>query len=114
MKATDEMLSAACQKSPNLIREHVREIVQAALDANTFLSNSKQENLKSPKHQYTIPSGEWVLPAIVKTMFGFSNNQLQKYRSTGLMLEGVHFLKNPANRIVYSPKAINAWMGGKL
>jgi len=111
VKATDEMLSAACQKSPNLIRGHVREIVQAALDANVLLSNLNEEHSKSINIQ--LPAGEWVLPTIIKAMFGFTIDQLQKYRTNGIMIEGVHFIKNPANRLVYSPKAINAWMGGK-
>lgn len=33
MKATDKMVDAACKKAPNLTREHVRDIVQTALDA---------------------------------------------------------------------------------
>jgi len=30
------------------------------------------------------------------------------------MLEGVHYRRNPAKRIVYSITTINSWMSGEL
>ncbi len=56
--------------------------------------------------------GRWVLENIVSQIFGFTRDQLQKYRQSGLMLSGVHFRKNPAGRIVYNVEAINNWQEG--
>jgi len=60
----------------------------------------------------TIEPGEWVLPSIITARFGINEPSLKKYRYCGLWLEGIHFIKNPANRIVYSPRAIDLWMSG--
>lgn len=56
--------------------------------------------------------GRWVLENIITQIFGFTRDQLQKYRAGGLMLDGVHFTKNPAGRIVYNVEAINNWQEG--
>lgn len=57
--------------------------------------------------------GRWVMGKIVSVMFGFSKDQLEKYRNQGQWLEGRHFRKNPVNRYVYNVEAINNWMEGK-
>lgn len=57
--------------------------------------------------------GKWVNKALIKQMYGFTEDQLKKYRA-GLWLEGKHFRKNPANTLVYSPEQIDRWMEGKF
>lgn len=56
---------------------------------------------------------KWVLESVCCAVFGFSKSQLYHYRSSGLMAEGLHFTKNPANRYVYCIAEIERWMEGK-
>jgi len=63
----------------------------------------------SPTHDV-----DWVHECVLRNLFGFTTDQLQKYRANGLMLEGVHYRRNPAKRIVYSISTINSWMSGEL
>lgn len=58
--------------------------------------------------------GEWFRPDLLPYIFGISVEAARKYRSGGLWLEGKHWRTDPANRIVYSRQAIEAWMGGTL
>lgn len=58
-----------------------------------------------------LAAGEWVHQCVIETMFGFTKDQLKKYLA-GSWLEEKHWRRNPANRIVYNPKAIGSWMGG--
>ena len=60
-----------------------------------------------------VQSGEWVQDAIIKAMFGFTDDQLKKDRS-GQWLEEREWRKNAANRIVYNVQAINNWMAGRV
>ena len=46
MKATEQMIDAACLASPTLQREHIAGIVQAALDADTNLSQMEHVQLR--------------------------------------------------------------------
>jgi len=62
----------------------------------------------------TTASADWVHECVLRNLFGFTTDQLQKYRANGLMLEGVHYRRNPAKRIVYSITTINSWMSGEL
>ena len=57
--------------------------------------------------------GRWVLEKIMYQIFGFTKDQLYRYRAEGVMLEGIHYIKNPAKRIVYNVEAVNNWMEGK-
>lgn len=66
-----------------------------------------------PQHIVMLQPGEWVLEKVAFQIWGFSKDQLYIYRKNGLMLEGVHYKKNPANRYVYCVDAINKWMAGK-
>ena len=76
------------------------------------MSSTNQTNQNN--HKFSLSPGRWVLENIVSAAFGFTKDQLQKYRAKGLMLEGVHYRKNPANRIVYCIDAINDWQEGKI
>jgi hypothetical protein len=67
---------------------------------------------KNVVHQ--LQPAKWVLESVCCTVFGFTKAQLYHYRTSGLMAEGVHFTKNPANRYVYCIPAIERWMEGKL
>lgn len=60
-----------------------------------------------------ITPGRWVLAPVIVTMFGFTKDQLKKYRA-GAWLYGKHYTRNPANTMVYNPDAISDWMEGKL
>jgi hypothetical protein len=67
-----------------------------------------QQNIKQTAHaNYPV---SWVLEKILNNLFGFTRDQIQKYRANGLWCEGIHFRRNPANRIVYNIIAINDWM----
>mgnify|MGYP000612557000 FL=1 len=57
-----------------------------------------------------IKPGKWVLEKLAYQIWGFTKDQLQKYRADGMMLEGVHYMKNPAKRIVYNVNAVDNWM----
>jgi len=70
--------------------------------------------MKQQQTTYKLQAGEWVLENVIRLCFGFSTDQLQKYRKSGLMAEGIHFRRNPAKRIVYNITAINAWMAGEI
>ena len=68
---------------------------------------------KEQIHIQLIP-GEWFRQELLTPVFGISKEAARKYRSNGLWLEDKHWRKDPANRIVYSMKAINQWLGGEL
>ncbi len=59
-------------------------------------------------------SAAWFRGDLLPSVFGISAEAARKYRSGGLWLEGKHWRTDPANRIVYSRQAIEAWMGGEL
>lgn len=61
MKATEQMIDAACQASPTLQREHVVGIVQAALDADTNLSQMEYVDLRQ---QCSLSAGDRFLQDI--------------------------------------------------
>jgi len=69
--------------------------------------------INSKKTNIFLKPGTWVHQKIIEQMFGFTEDQLKKYR-TGQWLEGKHWTKNPANRITYNTLTIDAWMGGEL
>jgi hypothetical protein len=54
--------------------------------------------------------GKWILEKLAYQIWGFTRDQLQKYRADGIMLEGVHYRKNPVGRIVYNVAAVDSWM----
>lgn len=68
----------------------------------------------SDKDPMMVYPGEWFRQELLMPTFGISTEAARKYRSGGLWLEGKHWRWDPANRIVYSRKAIEAWMEGKL
>jgi len=65
------------------------------------------------KIEYQTHPGAWFRQELLMPIFGISTEAARKYRSGGLWLEGKHWRKDPANRIVYSRKAIEVWMEGK-
>ena len=83
---------------------------EITLDQDTLAMTLKRIESKCSMH--IVEPGEWVLPTIITARYGINEPSLKKYRYTGLWLEGVHFIRNPANRIVYSPRAIDSWMSG--
>ncbi|MFG5861773.1 DNA-binding protein [Metapseudomonas sp. CR1201] len=60
-----------------------------------------------------ISPGAWFRQELLFHTFGISTEAARKYRSGGLWLEGKHWRWDPAGRIVYNKKAIEAWMEGK-
>jgi len=59
-------------------------------------------------------AGAWFRQELLPAVFGITTEAARKYRSNGLWLEGKHWRKDPANRVVYSRQAIEAWMAGEL
>jgi len=66
------------------------------------------------KLDFNITPGAWFRQELLFPVFGISSEAARKYRSGGQWLEGRHWRKDPANRIVYNRREIEAWMGGKL
>ncbi len=64
------------------------------------------------KNQTEIKSADWVLEALCCHIFGFSKAQLYHYRTSKKFVEGIHYARNPANRISYCVPAIECWMSG--
>lgn len=60
-----------------------------------------------------IETANWVLERTCCKLFGFTKAQLYHYRKSGAFVEGVHYARNPLNRITYCVPAINDWMAGK-
>lgn len=71
------------------------------------------QKIEQHTHIHVAP-GEWVRQDLLQPVFGISTEAARKYRTRGLWKEGVHWKWDPANVIVYSPKAIGAWLGGKI
>ena len=65
------------------------------------------------QHTTQINSAQWVLERLCCDLFGFSKAQLYHYRATGKFAEGIHYARNPANRITYCVAAIEQWMAGR-
>ena len=63
--------------------------------------------------EYQVHPGSWFRQELLLPIFGISTEAARKYRSNGLWLEGKHWRKDPANRVVYSRQAIEKWMEGK-
>ncbi|MCP1651550.1 DNA-binding protein [Pseudomonas nitroreducens] len=51
---------------------------------------------------------------LLKPIWDLSTDAAKKYRLAGVWLEGKHWRKDPANRVVYCFKAIDEWLEGKL
>ena len=66
-----------------------------------------------PVQHIAITPETWVYGALLFPLFGFSEEAAKKYRDRGLWLEGVHWRKNAANRIVYNRIEINKWMASQ-
>lgn len=66
-----------------------------------------------PSNVVSITPGKWVNKSLIKQMYGFTEDQLKKYR-VDQWLEGKHFRKNPAKVFVYSPAEIDGWMEGAI
>ena len=56
--------------------------------------------------------GSWFRQELLPPIFGISPEAARKYRTSGLWLEGTHWRRDPANRIVYNGKSIEKWMEG--
>lgn len=65
------------------------------------------------QHITKVNSAHWVLENLCCQIFGFSKAQLYHYRARGKFVEGIHYARNPANRITYNVKAIERWMSGR-
>lgn len=59
-----------------------------------------------------INSAKWVSQQLCCDMFGLTTAKLYHYRAEGLFIEGIHYARNPANRIAYCVAAIEKWMSG--
>lgn len=66
------------------------------------------------KHSPQMQPANWVLERLCCEIFGFSKAQLYHYRASAKFVEGIHFARNPANRIAYCVPAIEKWMSGRL
>lgn len=66
------------------------------------------------KLEFGIIPAAWFRQELLFPVFGISTEAARKYRTGGHWLEGRHWRKDPANRIVYSRDAITSWMGGSL
>lgn len=62
--------------------------------------------------EYQVYPGAWFRQELLVPIFGITTEAARKYRERGLWLEGKHWRKDPANRVVYSRKAIETWMEG--
>ncbi|AQL38341.1 MULTISPECIES: excisionase family protein [Pseudomonas] len=65
------------------------------------------------KAEYQVHPGLWFRQELLLPIFGITTEAARKYRSNGLWLEGKHWRKDPANRVVYSRQAIEKWMEGR-
>ncbi|EPJ8753588.1 DNA-binding protein [Pseudomonas putida] len=54
----------------------------------------------------------WVRQELLPVIFGISSEAARKYRSQGKWLQGKHWRRDPANRVVYNTIAIELWLGG--
>ena len=64
------------------------------------------------KLEYQVPAASWFRPELMIPTFGITPEAARKYRERGIWLEGKHWRKDPAKRVVYNRKAIEAWMAG--
>lgn len=64
------------------------------------------------KMEYRPLAAAWFRIEVLTQIFGITSDAAKKYRIRGLWLEGKHYRKDPANRIVYNRAAIEAWMAG--
>ncbi|MDD1014791.1 excisionase family protein [Pseudomonas rubra] len=58
--------------------------------------------------------GAWFRQELLVPIFGISTEAARKYRTAGLWLEGTHWRRDPANRIVYNKRSIENWMEGRF
>ncbi|WP_459742196.1 DNA-binding protein [Pseudomonas sp. 3A(2025)] len=65
------------------------------------------------KIEFHTHPGAWFRQELLIPIFGISPEAARKYRSSGIWLEGKHWRKDPANRMVYSRLAIEHWMEGR-
>ena len=64
------------------------------------------------KDKKNLNAAQWVLENLCCEIFGFTKAQLYHYRADGKFAEGIHYARNPANRIAYCVPAIEQWMAG--
>lgn len=88
------------------------EALAAWAETDRTVTLETERSMEPTAHQSS--SAEWFRQDLLPPTFGISTEAARKYRSGGLWLEGKHWRKDPANRIVYSRSAIEAWMGGQL
>lgn len=60
--------------------------------------------------EITVAPADWVRGDLIYPMFGITTHAAKAYRRNGLWTEGIHWKKDPANRIVFSTKRINQWL----
>ena len=65
------------------------------------------------QHLIEMKPASWVLENVCCAIFGFSKAQLYHYRVSAKFVEGIHYARNPANRIAYCVPAIERWMTGQ-
>ncbi|MNF76036.1 hypothetical protein D3C84_581330 [compost metagenome] len=65
---------------------------------------------KIEKPLVQIVTGEWFRQDLLQPVFGITTEAARKYRANGIWLEGNQWRWDPARRIVFSRKAIEAWM----
>lgn len=62
---------------------------------------------------FQITPAAWFRQELLFPVFGLSTEAVRKYRGNGLWLEGRHWRRDPAKRIVYCRSEIEKWMAGK-
>lgn len=80
---------------------------------NHFQTHEDANMAAVQRAEYQVHPGSWFRQELLLPIFGISTEAARKYRSNGLWLEGKHWRKDPANRVVYSRQAIEKWMEGK-
>lgn len=72
------------------------------------------KDLNTPTTLASLAPAKWVRPNLLPVLFGINPDQARKYRERGIWLEERHWRYDPLHRVVYSPKAIEAWFGGEV
>ncbi|WP_367275345.1 excisionase family protein [uncultured Microbulbifer sp.] len=73
------------------------------------------ERTKSRKQEVRTASvgvvpARWVRGKLLPAIFGFTEDAVEYYRLKGAWMEGKHFKKDPANRLVYNIEEISKWL----
>lgn len=70
----------------------------------------KKTNTNIVSEGVGVACAPWIRLELLFPVFGINGNQASKYRATGVWLEGTHWKKDPANRIVFNVPRITQWL----